>query len=47
MWEEPVKTQGENLEEAWQNKGKEVVKTDAGMTLTIEVIPVSSGWVSI
>lgn len=37
MWEEPVKTQGEILEEAWQNKGK-VVKTDAGMTTTVEVI---------
>lgn len=34
---EPVKTQGEILEEAWQNKGK-VVKTDAGMTTTVEVI---------
>lgn len=37
MWQEPVKTQGEILEEAWQNKGK-VVKTDAGMTTTVEVI---------
>lgn len=37
MWEEPVKTQGEILEEAWQNKGK-VVKIDAGMTTTVEVI---------
>lgn len=37
MWEEPVKTQGEILEEAWQNKGK-IVKTDAGMTTTVEVV---------
>lgn len=37
MWEEPVKTQGEILEEAWQNKGK-VVKADAGMTTTVEVV---------
>lgn len=37
MHEAPTKTQGEILEEAWQNKGK-VVKTDAGMTTTVEVI---------
>lgn len=37
MWEEPVKTQGEILEEAWQSRGK-IVKTDAGMTTTVEVV---------
>ena len=37
MWQEPVKTQDKILEEAWQNKGK-IVKTDAGMTTTVEVV---------
>lgn len=37
MWEEPAKSQDKILEEAWQNRGK-VVKTDAGMTTTVEVV---------
>lgn len=37
MWQEPAKTQDKILEEAWQNKGK-IVKTDAGMTTTVEVV---------
>ena len=37
MWEEPVKPQNKILEEAWQNRGK-IVKTDAGMTTTVEVV---------
>lgn len=37
MWEEPVKPQEKILEDAWRNKGK-VVKTDAGMTTTVEVV---------
>lgn len=37
MWQEPAKTQDKILEEAWQNRGK-IVKTDAGMTTTVEVV---------
>lgn len=37
MYEEPPKSQGEILKEAWQNKSK-VVKTDAGMTTVVEVV---------
>lgn len=37
MWQEPAKSQDKILEEAWQNRGK-VVKTDAGMTTTVEVV---------
>lgn len=37
MWQEPVKPQNKILEEAWQNRGK-IVKTDAGMTTTVEVV---------
>lgn len=37
MWQEPAKSQDKILEEAWEKKGK-VVKTDAGMTTTVEVV---------
>lgn len=37
MYEEPPKAQEEILKEAWQNRGK-IVKTDAGMTTTVEVV---------
>lgn len=37
MYEEPPKSQEEIIEEAWQNRGK-IVKTDAGMTTTVEVV---------
>lgn len=37
MWQEPAKPQDKILEEAWEKKGK-VVKTDAGMTTTVEVV---------
>lgn len=37
MWQEPVKSQEEILEEAWRNKGK-VVKTDAVMITIVEVV---------